>query len=117
MKEKHGSKQYKILNIRTGEVRVMKYENYIIEDIMSILFENKYQKKLKQDDKTFVEKCKIIKDKIKTSDKPIEKSLFQIFEKNSKQSKTIIEDIDFDDGAEDDEPVKMNINMFFKKKN
>ena len=115
MKEKIGTKKFKILNIRTGEMRVMKYESCVIEEIMSILFENKYQKKPKTDDKTFIEKCGIIRNKIKTSDKPIEKSLFQMFEKNKK----ILEDEisrDEDVESDDDVPKKMSVNMFFGAK-
>ena len=78
MKEQYGKKKFKILNIRTGEVKVLKYENYYVEEIMSILFSNKYYKKPKGDDKEFIEKCNKVRNKISTSvNKPLEKSLFE----------------------------------------
>ncbi len=113
MKENNGSKTFKILNIRTGELRKMKYENYIVEEIISILFNNKYAKKPKIDDNTFIEKCNVLKDKIKNTNKPIEKSLFQIFEKNtSTYNPSKILDDDVEDYVSDDEPVKMSFNIF-----
>lgn len=58
MKEKYGMKKYKLLNIRTGEVRELKYDNFIIEQIMNIVFDNKYRTKEKDSDILFLEKCK-----------------------------------------------------------
>jgi len=57
MQDKHGSKRFKLLNIRTGEVQELKYESYLVEEVMDILFANKYKSKVKDDDKEFIEKC------------------------------------------------------------
>lgn len=78
MKNDYNTKKFKILNIRTGEVRQLHYKAYYIEEIMSILFSNKYYKKPKDDDVSFIEKCNKIRTKITNSNaKPIEKSLFE----------------------------------------
>lgn len=57
MKNVLGSRKYKLLNIRTGELLIIKYENYIIEEIMNILFENKFSKNKKIEDEKFIELC------------------------------------------------------------
>jgi hypothetical protein len=63
MRDKIGVRQYKILNIRTREIRTITYENYIIDEIMNILFENKYSKKNKESDEDFIKKCKSVREK------------------------------------------------------
>ena len=63
MKEAIGTKKYKILNIRTGELYQLKYESYVVEEIMNILFENKYAVIKKDDDNIFINKCKKIQNK------------------------------------------------------
>lgn len=85
MKEEYGEKKFKILNIRTGEVNQLFYKSYYVEEIMSILFSNKYYKKPKDNDMIFIEKCNKIREKIYNSnDKPIEKSLFEFGFENTK---------------------------------
>jgi len=63
MKEKSGIKSYKILNIRTREIRTITYENIVIDEIMNILFDNKYSKIDKSTDEDFIKKCKSIREK------------------------------------------------------
>jgi nucleoside-triphosphatase THEP1 len=83
MKEKHGKKNFKILNIRTGETKILNYNNYHVEEIMSILFDNKYFVKPKENDENFLKKCKLITERIKNSKNlEIEKSLFKFDENN-----------------------------------
>lgn len=64
MKDLYGKKLFKILNIRTGEVREIIYESFVIDQIVNILFENKYHKKEKDNNEDFIKKCKIARDKI-----------------------------------------------------
>lgn len=93
MKSKYGEKKYRILNIKTGEVRQLKYYAYYIEEIMSILFSNKYYKKPKDNDTIFIEKCNEIRKKIINSNtKPIEKSFFNFDLKKRDKLKKIIND-------------------------
>lgn len=93
-------KKFKILNIRTGEVRQLHYKSYYIEEIMSILFSNKYYVKPKDEDEVFIERCNKIRKKITSSNaKPIEKSLFEFGfgkDKNvtNKSASMIIDDFD-----------------------
>ena len=68
MKDAYGIKKYKILNIKSREVRELMYESYIIDEIMSILFENKYYKKEKDTDIIFIEKCIKIRKSIENND-------------------------------------------------
>ena len=63
MKTTFGNKKYKILNIRTGELHQIKYENYVVEEIMNILFENKFGKVNKDDDTDFINKCMRVKNR------------------------------------------------------
>lgn len=90
MKDEHGIRKFKILNIKTGEVRKLYYKSYYIEEIMSVLFENKYYKKPKDDDMLFVKKCNKIREKIYSSNaKPIEKSLFDFNKEDKTKSKNV----------------------------
>jgi hypothetical protein len=57
------NKKYKLLNVRTGEVRDLKYNDKLIDEIIEIIFVNKYEKKTKDDDLVFLEKCKKIRRK------------------------------------------------------
>jgi len=101
-------KKYKILNIRTGEVRRLKYQPHLVEEVMSILFQNKYYKKPKDNDKLFIEKCNKIRDKIlKSTNKPIEKNLFTFFDDGKKKKKKY--DSDDDDDYHDDNKIGMNM--------
>jgi hypothetical protein len=54
-------KRFILLNIRTGESKVMEYKDYEIESIMSILFENKFAEKTTQNDEEFIKKCDELK--------------------------------------------------------
>lgn len=116
MKNEHGQKKFKILNLRTGEVKQLKYESYYVEEIMSILFENKYYKKPKDEDKIFIEKCNKIRNKIyKSVNKPIEKSLFDFgFGKTKKDTK---ESNVFDNDSNDcEECISYSFGSLFKTK-
>jgi AAA domain len=61
MRERFGLKKYKILNIRTGEVLELKYDEYIVNDIIELIFVNKYEPKTKDSDILFLEKCKRVR--------------------------------------------------------
>ncbi|ATZ80252.1 DEXDc helicase [Bodo saltans virus] len=63
MKKEHGSKKYKILNIRTGEIRELIYKDHLINEIIELLLINKYENKFKNNDEEFIEKCDNIKNK------------------------------------------------------
>jgi hypothetical protein len=71
MKKEHGSKKYKILNIRTGEVCELIYKDHIVDEIIELLFINKYENKLKNNDDEFIEKCINIKKKYEPFDDDI----------------------------------------------
>lgn len=106
MKDEHGDKKYKILNIKTGEVRQLHYKAYYVEEIMSILFENKYYKRPKDDDAVFIERCNKIRKKIMSSDtKPIEKSFFEFGNRDNgsidKENKLVFDDFDENDSNND----------------
>lgn len=62
------NKKYRILNIRTGEVRELEYSSHIINAIIELIFINKYDQKFKDDDQKFLEKCKKIRDKYEMFD-------------------------------------------------
>ena len=89
MKTVLGSKKYKILNIRTGELILIKYESYIVEEIMNILFENKYGVVKKDDDIKFIDTCIKAKKRI-----------------NNKEFKEFKEVIKQDSDKETDKPIK-----------
>lgn len=103
-------KKYKILNIRTGEVRRLKYQPHLVEEVMSILFQNKYYKKPKDSDKIFIENCNNIRKKISSStNKPLEKKLFTSFDDKSKKSKKNYSDEDEDDDEDNDKSTGKNM--------
>jgi hypothetical protein len=54
-------KRFILLNIRTGESKVMEYKDYEVETIMSLLFENKFSEKITQTDEEFIKKCENLK--------------------------------------------------------
>ena len=60
METTFGEKLFKLLNIRTCEIYELKYKSHIVDEIMDILFANKYTKKVKENDKLFIKKCKTI---------------------------------------------------------
>lgn len=110
MKDKNGEKKYKILNIRTGEVRTMKYKSHIVDEIMDIIFVNKYMPKVRDDDNEFIQKC------IKSSSSLIEankgllgKNMFLFTTNNSKKRES--------DYSEDDDKsdIIYKVNLFTKK--
>lgn len=55
--EKLGSRKVKIINIRTGEVCALKTESHLIDEVMMLLFENKYGKETVLSDSEFIERC------------------------------------------------------------
>ena len=116
MKSEYGEKKYKILNIKTGEIRQLKYLAYYVEEIMSILFSNKYYKKPKDDDAIFINKCNEIRKKIINSNaKPISKSLFEFgFDKVKKNIK--IDQTDKSNSESEIDNLSFG-NMFGNKKN
>lgn len=104
MKEQFGKKKFKLLNIRTGEIQVLKYDNFHAEEIISILLSNKYYVKPKDNDKDFIERCNKIRDKIKKSvNKPIEKNLFDFgtFSDLKSNNSNNSENSKFDNSEED----------------
>lgn len=76
MTNDHGRKKYKILNIRTGEVKTVNYKKHIVEDILKILFDNKYLQKINDDDNVFITKCHKIVDQC-VANKKLQKELFE----------------------------------------
>jgi hypothetical protein len=75
--EKLGSKKFKLLNMRTGEVRVLNTSSHLIDETMQLLFENKYRVPPSLSDEEFIEKCH--KGFIGSSDKKIEKRMECLF--------------------------------------
>jgi hypothetical protein len=63
MEDENGIKKFKILNIRTGEVQKLKYLSYHIEEIISVVLENKYYVKPKNNDVLFIKNCKKLREK------------------------------------------------------
>jgi hypothetical protein len=55
--EKLGSRKFQILNMRTGEVLALKTESHLIDEVMSVLFENRYGKVPELSDSEFIERC------------------------------------------------------------
>jgi hypothetical protein len=56
-------RKYQILNIRTGEVKELIYQDHLVEEIMELLFINKYDAKFKDTDKKFLKRNKKIREK------------------------------------------------------
>jgi hypothetical protein len=76
------SRKYRILNIRTGEVRELNYQNHIVDAIIELVFINKYDQKFKDSDEKFLKKCKKIRNKYEAFDDDV----FSVFglKKNKK---------------------------------
>ena len=53
----YGSRTFKLLNVRTGEVCVLDTSSPLIKEAMYILFQNKYAKTDPVSDRQFIEKC------------------------------------------------------------
>jgi hypothetical protein len=62
------NKKYRILNIRTGEVRELEYQSHLVDAIMELVFINKYDPKFKETDKKFLKKCKKMRKKYEMYD-------------------------------------------------
>lgn len=55
MEENLGKKDFKLMNIRTGEIHQLKQDNYyLIEEVIEVLLRNKYQKSTKLNDDEFL---------------------------------------------------------------
>ena len=100
MVDKYGKRKFKLLNIRTREMRELKYINYILENIMNIVIDNKYGRKEKQTDTEFIDKCKKINDNLVNS-------------YNKKSKKNV--DNHIDNHTDDDSSDNEEVSMFFKK--
>lgn len=57
------NRKYRILNIKTGEVRELEYQSHLIDAIIELVFINKYDPKFKENDKKFLKKCKAMRKK------------------------------------------------------
>jgi hypothetical protein len=55
MKEDHGTREFRLMNIRSGEVLEMKFNEEIVEKIMFLLIENLFRIQTKITDDAFVE--------------------------------------------------------------
>jgi hypothetical protein len=55
--DKYGSREFKLLNVRTGEVCVLDARSSLLKEAMYILFQNKYAKTDPISDRQFIEKC------------------------------------------------------------
>ena len=54
-----GFREFKLVNIRTGEVHVLDTESHLIEEAVAILLNNKYGVAKKLDDTQFINACKL----------------------------------------------------------
>ena len=55
--DKYGSRAFKLLNVRTGEVCIIDATSSLVKEAMYLLFQNKYAKTDPISDKHFIEKC------------------------------------------------------------
>ena len=55
--ECNGSKQFKLLNLRTGQIYKLNTTSYLIEEVVKILLDNKYAKKPDITDDEFIDNC------------------------------------------------------------
>jgi hypothetical protein len=59
--DKYGSREFKLLNVRTGEVCVLDASSSLVKEAMYVLFQNKYAKTDPISDRHFIEKCLVLK--------------------------------------------------------
>lgn len=64
-------KKYRILNIRTGEIRELEYQEHLIDQVIELLFINKYDPKFKYSDEKFLVNCETIRNKYEAYDDDI----------------------------------------------
>jgi hypothetical protein len=57
MMDSYGSRKFKLLNIRTGQIVTINAKSHLIDQIAEILLCNKYSPKMKDTDDEFVTKC------------------------------------------------------------
>jgi hypothetical protein len=72
MKDRFGNKKYKLLNIRTGQVMELNYNEQIVNEIIEFVFTNKYETKMKDNDAEFLAKCGEISEKYGESRRSVE---------------------------------------------
>jgi hypothetical protein len=63
MKERYGSKRYKLLNIRTAQVLELEYDDKLVNAVVELLFMNKFEPKIKESDEIFLAKCQEIRNR------------------------------------------------------
>jgi hypothetical protein len=71
MKKTYGIKDYKILNIRTGEMYTMKYQEQFVDEIIELILVNKYDQKFKHNDGEFIDINSKISEKYKLNLKKV----------------------------------------------
>lgn len=55
--DKYGSRTFKLLNVRTGEVCVLDWTSSLVKEAMYLLFQNKFAKTDPISDRHFIDKC------------------------------------------------------------
>ena len=58
MTEYYGSRKFFIINVRTGEVLELDSTSYLINDMIGLLFQNKYKNRHALSDEAFIEQCR-----------------------------------------------------------
>lgn len=57
MTDYYGSRKFFIINVRTGEVLELDSTSYLINDMIGLLFQNKYKNRHALSDEAFIEQC------------------------------------------------------------
>lgn len=127
MAEKYGDRKFNLLNIRTGERINVKYESEVIDEIMEVLFENKYGEKPVISNEEFLENCSEIYEFVQNNMNDMEENpeSASLFKKSGKTQKQILiknESSDDDDNSFHNEMDNVleeehESSMFTSKKN
>lgn len=118
MAEKHGDRDFNILNIRTGEKINVKYETETIDDIMEVLFENKFGTKPKISNAEFILKCDTIYNKVQNNineivDEMTEDSI-SMFVKPKKAKQILIKQSNDSEEEQIENDTNINVNDITK---
>jgi hypothetical protein len=57
LRDKYGERVFRLLNIRTGEMYEMINDDNLVQEVIDLLIENRYQKMIPISDKEFIESC------------------------------------------------------------
>jgi hypothetical protein len=76
--EEYGSRDFRIVNLRTGQVLRLRRESHLVEEAVRIVFANKWSRRAVLSDAEFLEECRGIDSEIKPDEVRVKRTVYCI---------------------------------------